>query len=76
MSGTVKLFGIPVAKMTEAEAVERIVGLAKRQAHDDKGAGSCFSTPVVPSRRVESSRRLTFRLRKEDARWTKGILSN
>ena len=38
MSGTVKLFGIPVAKVTEAEAVERIVGLAKRQAHDDKGA--------------------------------------
>ena len=32
MSETVKLFGIPVAKVTEAEAVERIVALAKKRA--------------------------------------------
>ena len=38
MSGNVKLFGIPVAKVTEAEAVERIVALAKRHAYDNKKA--------------------------------------
>ena len=38
MSETVKLFGIPVAKVTEAEAVERIVALAKKRAYDNKRA--------------------------------------
>ena len=38
MSETVKLFGIPVAKVTEAEAVERIVELAKKRAYDNKRA--------------------------------------
>ena len=38
MSGVVRLFGIPVAKVTESEAVERIVALAKRQAYDNKKA--------------------------------------
>ena len=36
MNDVVKLFGIPVAKVTEAEAVERIIALAKRQAYDNK----------------------------------------
>ena len=36
MSGTVRLFRIPVAKVTEPEAVERIVALAKQQAYDNK----------------------------------------
>ena len=38
MNDVVKLFGIPVAKVTEAEAVERIIALAKRQACDNKRA--------------------------------------
>ena len=37
MSGTASIFRIPVAKVTEAEAVERIVALAKQQADDNKG---------------------------------------
>ena len=37
MSGNARIFGIPVAKVTEAEAVERIVALAKQQAYDNKG---------------------------------------
>ena len=36
MSGTVGIFRIPVAKVTEDEAVERIVALAKQQADDNK----------------------------------------
>ena len=38
MSGTASIFRIPVAKVTEAEAVERIVALAKQQAYDNKRA--------------------------------------
>ena len=38
MSGTASIFRIPVAKVTEAEAVERIVALAKQQAYDNKKA--------------------------------------
>ena len=38
MSGTAYIFRIPVAKVTESEAVERIVALAKRQAYDNKKA--------------------------------------
>ncbi len=38
MSGTASIFRIPVAKVTEAEAVERIVALAKQQADDNKRA--------------------------------------
>ena len=38
MSGTTSIFRIPVAKVTEAEAVERIVALAKQQAYDNKKA--------------------------------------
>ena len=36
MSGIASIFRIPVAKVTEAEAVERIVALAKQQAYDNK----------------------------------------
>ena len=36
MNGNARLFGIPVAKVTEVEAVERIVALAKQQAYDNK----------------------------------------
>ena len=42
MSGTVKLFGIPVAKMTEAEAVERIVAMARE--------GRAAARPVAQER--------------------------
>ena len=38
MSGTASIFRIPVAKVTEAEAVERIVALAKQQAYDNRRA--------------------------------------
>ena len=38
MSGIASIFRIPVAKVTEAEAVERIVALAKQQAYDNKRA--------------------------------------
>ena len=38
MIGNVRLFGIPVAKVTENEAVERIVDFAKQQADDNKRA--------------------------------------
>jgi len=33
---TTKLFGIPIARVTESEAVEHIIALAKQQTHDDK----------------------------------------
>lgn len=36
MIETANIFRIPVAKVTEAEAVERIVALAKQQAYDNK----------------------------------------
>ena len=39
---TVSLFGIPVAKVTEGEAVERIIGLARE--------GRALSRPVAPER--------------------------
>ena len=42
MSGNVKLFGIPVAKVTEAEAVERIVELARE--------GRAAARPVAQQR--------------------------
>ena len=35
--GPSRLFGIPVARVTEAEAVERIVGMAKRRRSADDG---------------------------------------
>ena len=38
MNGNARLFGIPVAKVTESEAVERVVALAKQQAYDNKRA--------------------------------------
>ena len=38
MNGVVRLFGIPVAKVTESEAVERIIAFAK--AHKGSPANS------------------------------------
>ena len=38
MSDVARLFGIPVARVTEAEAVERIIALAKQRTRDGEGA--------------------------------------
>ena len=38
MSDVARLFGIPVARVTEAEAVERIIALAKQRTRDSEGA--------------------------------------
>ena len=57
MSGTVSIFRIPVAKVTEAEAVERIVALAKQQAYDNKGEAFAKGAAV----RFGSSRAYTTR---------------
>ena len=40
MTGVVKLFGIPVAKVTENEAVDRIIAFAKRQDCGSSDAGN------------------------------------
>ena len=44
MNSVVKLFGIPVAKVTETEAVERIIAFAK----DHNPQHATGKMPVVP----------------------------
>ena len=44
MSPVVKMFGIPVAKVTEKEAVERIVEMAKRGWHADSPKTALIAT--------------------------------
>ena len=45
------LTGEEIAKPRKGNQLQR--AFEEQQAHDDKGAGYCYSTPVVPSRRVE-----------------------
>ena len=47
MNGVVRLFGIPVAKVTESEAVERIIAFAKEH-HIQSATGKIPVVPVAP----------------------------
>lgn len=69
MSGICKLFGIPLAKVTQAEAVEKIIELAKtprRPAHFVATLNVDFVSNAVPAWPFKGDRELWLYLRRSD----------
>jgi exopolysaccharide biosynthesis WecB/TagA/CpsF family protein len=69
MSGICKLFGIPLAKVTQAEAVEKIIELAKtprRPAHFVATLNVDFVSNAVPAWPFKGNKELWLYLRRAD----------